>query len=40
MLPSTVLQGFDALPPIAQEQVIAFVKARYQMKPKKALLMF
>jgi hypothetical protein len=33
MLPSTALHDFNALPPIAQEQVIdfiAFVKARYQ----------
>lgn len=41
MLPSTVLHDFDALPPIAQEQVIdfiAFVKSRYQVKPKKSFI--
>ena len=41
MLPSTVLHDFDALPPVAQEQVIdfiAFVKARYQVKSKKSFI--
>jgi hypothetical protein len=38
MLPSTVLHDFDALPPVAQEQVIDFIEGRDQVKSQKSFV--